>query len=84
MLFVHDAGKANIWLIDFGKTVPTPANTTIDHATPWEVGNHEDGYLIGINNMIDIFTDLVRLLGNEEEEEKKDLKEEEEETANES
>ena len=73
MLFVHDASKANVWLIDFGKTVPTPADTRIDHATPWEVGNHEDGYLIGINNMIDIFADLVAMLeqkqGDEEEQE---------------
>ncbi len=48
LLFVHDDSKANIWLIDFGKTVIVPENIMIDHKSPWEVGNHEDGYLIGI------------------------------------
>ena len=35
-------------MIDFGKTVPVPDATHIDHKSPWEVGNHEDGYLIGV------------------------------------
>jgi len=48
LLFVHDGTKANIWLIDFGKTVVVPDDIHIDHRSPWEVGNHEDGYLIGI------------------------------------
>lgn len=62
LLFVHDAQKANVWLIDFGKTVPTPENLNIDHKSPWEVGNHEDGYLIGIKNLIDIYTELISKL----------------------
>ena len=60
LLFVHDSTKACIWLIDFGKTVPVPEGTTIDHKSPWEVGNHEDGYLIGVE-VIDYF-DLFDLL----------------------
>ena len=59
MLFVHDSTKANVWLIDFGKTVPAPNGITIDHKSPWEVGNHEDGYLIGVQNLINIFSDLA-------------------------
>ena len=58
-MFVHDATKANVWLIDFGKTVPAPNGITIDHKSPWEVGNHEDGYLIGVQNLINIFSDLA-------------------------
>lgn len=64
LLFVHDTGKACIWLIDFGKTVPLPEGLSIDHKTPWVVGNHEDGYLIGIDNLISIFTQLVTKLTN--------------------
>uniref|UniRef100_A0A1L8DYS5 Kinase n=1 Tax=Nyssomyia neivai TaxID=330878 RepID=A0A1L8DYS5_9DIPT len=58
LLFVHDQSQASIWLIDFAKTIPLPPTVTIDHNNKWKVGNHEDGYLIGINNLIDIFTEL--------------------------
>ena len=63
LLFVHDSTKACVWLIDFGKTVPAPNGITIDHKSPWEVGNHEDGYLIGVQNLINIFSDLGVELG---------------------
>jgi len=55
LLFVHDEKKANIWLIDFGKTVSVPENLQIDHKSAWEVGNHEDGYLIGLDCIVNIF-----------------------------
>lgn len=35
-----------------------PNNIKIDHNSTWSVGNHEDGYLIGINNLISIFEEL--------------------------
>lgn len=50
-----------MWLIDFAKTVQLPANTEITHSNKWSVGNHEDGYLIGINNLIGIFEDMVNM-----------------------
>ncbi|CAB4060044.1 ITPK [Lepeophtheirus salmonis] len=58
LLFVHDDDKASIWMIDFGKTVQIPESLSIDHKSPWEVGNHEDGYLIGMDNLINIFERL--------------------------
>ncbi|XP_026837853.1 inositol-trisphosphate 3-kinase A isoform X4 [Drosophila erecta] len=58
LLFVHDQTHASIWLIDFAKTVELPPQLQIDHYSAWKVGNHEDGYLIGINNLIDIFVEL--------------------------
>ncbi|OWR41207.1 hypothetical protein KGM_208514 [Danaus plexippus plexippus] len=60
LLFVHDKRKASIWMIDFAKTVPVPEDITIDHDSAWKVGNHEDGYLIGINNLISIFESLIK------------------------
>ena len=36
-----------------------PENVKITHNQQWVVGNHEDGYLIGLNNLIDIFTELL-------------------------
>lgn len=58
LLFVHDQAHASVWLIDFAKTVALPPQMSIDHYSAWKVGNHEDGYLIGINNLIDIFVEL--------------------------
>ncbi|XP_056126194.1 inositol-trisphosphate 3-kinase Cb [Rhinichthys klamathensis goyatoka] len=61
LLFVHDAsGLARVWMIDFGKTVPLPAPQTLDHRTPWAEGNREDGYLWGLDNLIQIFGDMLQ------------------------
>ncbi|XP_045081413.1 inositol-trisphosphate 3-kinase B-like [Coregonus clupeaformis] len=49
LLFVHDwTSKASIWMIDFGKTIPSPSSVQLRHNVPWAEGNREDGYLIGL------------------------------------
>ncbi|XP_071267607.1 uncharacterized protein [Salvelinus alpinus] len=49
LLFVHDwTSKASIWMIDFGKTTPSPSTVQLSHDVPWAEGNREDGYLIGL------------------------------------
>ncbi|XP_043284976.1 uncharacterized protein [Venturia canescens] len=59
LLFVHDTKNAGVWMIDFAKTLPLPSHLpSIQHDAEWQVGNHEDGYLIGVNNLIDIFQDI--------------------------
>lgn len=59
LLFVHDHRHASVWLIDFAKTLLLPDEVSINHSSHWVVGNHEDGYLIGINNLISLFLALL-------------------------
>ena len=59
LLFVHDSSHANIWMIDFGKTKVLPKQTSINHDSQWIAGNYEDGYLIGIKSLMQIFNDLI-------------------------
>ncbi|KAJ8280736.1 hypothetical protein GJAV_G00058390 [Gymnothorax javanicus] len=60
LLFVHDrSGRARVWMIDFGKTVALPPPLRLDHCTPWVEGNREDGYLWGLDNLIDILNAML-------------------------
>ena len=40
-------------MIDFAKTLPFEDHN-LDHRTEWIVGNHEDGYLTGIDNLVGV------------------------------
>lgn len=59
LLIVYDESKVGVWMIDFAKTVPLPNGIDIDHSSPWIKGNHEDGYLFGLDNLIDILEELL-------------------------
>jgi len=59
LLFVHDNNFACIWIIDFGKTRLLPSGIQINHLSKWYEGNHEDGFLFGINNLIELFKELI-------------------------
>ncbi|XP_018423931.1 PREDICTED: inositol-trisphosphate 3-kinase B [Nanorana parkeri] len=60
LLFVHDKKEqAKVWMIDFGKTTPLPEGQVLDHRIAWVEGNREDGYLYGLDNLINILTDMA-------------------------
>jgi 1D-myo-inositol-triphosphate 3-kinase len=49
-------------MIDFGKTRLLPADINITHSKPWIRGTHEDGYLIGLDNLISLFQEIINEL----------------------
>ncbi|XP_039597407.1 inositol-trisphosphate 3-kinase A [Polypterus senegalus] len=60
LLFIHDHKQlVRVWLIDFGKTTLLPDGQTLHHCVPWCEGNREDGYLWGLDNMVNLITDIV-------------------------
>lgn len=54
ILLIHDDTKAGAWIIDFAKTNPLPDGVKITHRKSWTYGNHEDGYLLGLDNLINV------------------------------
>lgn len=59
LLIMYDSEITGAWMIDFAKTIPVEAGLTLDHRAPWMIGNHEDGYLSGLDNLILIVQDIV-------------------------
>lgn len=66
LLFVGDAdGEADVFLIDFAKTSEVPDGVEIDHRKQWELGNHEDGILLGIDSCIKVFEKAIEIVSGE-------------------
>jgi 1D-myo-inositol-triphosphate 3-kinase len=56
LLFMYDENKASAWMIDFAKSQPILDGKSVDHRSAWKMGNHEDGYLLGLDNLIQVQT----------------------------
>ncbi|EFO16213.2 inositol polyphosphate kinase [Loa loa] len=58
LLLMYDATFANVWMIDFAKSIPVEIDS-VNHRREWVFGNHEDGYFVGLDNLIEIMEELV-------------------------
>ncbi|XP_074505740.1 inositol-trisphosphate 3-kinase A [Sebastes fasciatus] len=68
LLFVHDhSSKANVWMIDFGKTTPVPEASELRHNVPWAEGSREDGYLIGLTSLITSLSQAISVASCQQE-----------------
>ncbi|XP_066590999.1 inositol-trisphosphate 3-kinase homolog isoform X2 [Prorops nasuta] len=52
IFMIYDNEKVGVWLIDFAKTCQVPDGRKLTHRRPWEEGNHEEGFLFGLDNLI--------------------------------
>lgn len=55
ILIIYDDKKIGAWLIDFAKSRPLKNNVKIDHRREWVQGNHEEGLLFGLDELINVF-----------------------------
>merc|ERR1712217_312554 len=56
------APKCGLALIDFANTTPVPDGIAINHASPWQPGNHEDGIFNAVDNLIAVFEEAAQLV----------------------
>ncbi len=51
---MYDSQHVGAWVIDFAKTLPVPDGLKVTHRQAWQQGNHEEGWLTGIDNLIQV------------------------------
>ncbi|RVE48612.1 hypothetical protein evm_006683 [Chilo suppressalis] len=52
IFIIYDDERVGAWLIDFAKTRRVPEGTQVDHRATWQQGNHEEGFLFGLDRLI--------------------------------
>ncbi|KAK6637909.1 hypothetical protein RUM44_008331 [Polyplax serrata] len=52
LFMIYDDHNVGVWLIDFAKTYPVPPGVVVNHRRPWVQGNHEEGLLYGLDQLI--------------------------------
>lgn len=53
IFIIYDDERVGAWLIDFAKTRSVPEGLKVDHRAEWQQGNHEEGFLYGLDRLID-------------------------------
>jgi len=66
LLFVAHNFGATVHLIDLAKTQPLPPGTVIDHRRQWQFGNREDGFLRGLDKLIECWRRIILELEEQE------------------
>lgn len=60
LLLVADSqARTGVFWIDFAKTKMLPDGTEVTHRRTWEFGSHEDGVIIGLDNLIGVWVRVV-------------------------
>lgn len=63
LLLVADShARTGVFWIDFAKTQEVPEGIEVTHQSPWVQGNHEDGMIIGLDNLIGVWVRAVESL----------------------
>ncbi|XP_066998196.2 inositol-trisphosphate 3-kinase homolog isoform X2 [Anabrus simplex] len=58
IFMIYDDTKVGAWIIDFAKTHPVPDGATVNHRQPWIQGNHEEGFLFGLDSLISVMEEV--------------------------
>ena len=54
IFIIYDDHHVGAWIIDFAKTHPVPEGISLNHRSPWSQGNHEEGFLYGLDSLISV------------------------------
>lgn len=54
IFMIYDDTKVGAWIIDFAKTLLVPDGQVVSHRRPWVQGNHEEGFLTGLDSLISV------------------------------
>lgn len=60
LLVADSTGHTGVYWIDFAKTFP--CSTGITHRLPWSLGNHEDGFFDGLENLMGCWGEVAEAL----------------------
>jgi 1D-myo-inositol-triphosphate 3-kinase len=63
LIYSDETGEATVNMIDLSRAYS--AGRRLTHTDAWAPGNHEDGYLTGMDNLIKVFENLIAHVGGE-------------------
>ncbi|EDW63364.2 inositol-trisphosphate 3-kinase homolog isoform X1 [Drosophila virilis] len=64
LFIVYDDQRVGAWLIDFAKSRQLPPQLSVNHRSPWQPGNREEGLLRGMDELIHAFEEVYARSGN--------------------